>query len=396
MSNLKFDFDTIVDRRNTNCGKWDTMDQKYGSSQLIHLGVADMDFRAPQPIIDGFRQCIDHGIFGYTDLNEAFYDSFIAWAKRKHDTSVRKEEILFCPRINISSSLCVETFTQPRDSVIINTPAYGPLYNAIVKNNRQVLESRLALENDRYRIDLNHLEEIITPNTKLFILCSPHNPVGRVWTNEELTEIGEFCVRHDLILFSDEIHGDITAPGVQFISTLSLNEEIRQRLVVAASPTKTFNIPGVILSYLVIPNGALREQVRAEIDRIGMHNPTVFAVTAAEKAYTECDGWYDAVLAYINENEAYTRSYFAEHMPEFHIYPREGTYLLWMDYSKLGCTEEELEKWFLEKAHVSVYMGTVFREEGRGCIRVNIASPRTLLEQAYGQMASVYDALKAK
>lgn len=396
MSDLKFDFDTIVDRRNTNCGRWDTMDKKYGSNELIHLGVADMDFRAPQPIIDGFQQCVDHGIFGYTDLNEAFYDSFISWMKRKHAADVKKEEILFCPRINISSSVCVETFTQPGDSVIINTPAYGPLYNAIVKNNRDVLESRLILENDRYRINLDHLEEIITPNTKLFILCSPHNPVGRVWTKEELTEIGEFCVRHHLILFSDEIHGDITAQGTHFVSTLSLQEEIRQLLVVAASPTKTFNIPGVILSYLVIPNGELRKKIQDDIDRIGMHNPTIFAVTAAKKAYTECDDWYDAVTDYINENEAYTRSYFAEHMPEFHIYPREGTYLLWMDYSRLNCTEEELEKWFIEKAHVGVYMGTVFREEGRGCIRVNIASPRKLLEQAYGQMASVYDALKAK
>ena len=149
MSNLKFDFDTIVDRRNTNCGRWDTMDKKYGSNELIHLGVADMDFRAPQPIIEGFQNCVDHGIFGYTDLNEAFYDGFISWMKRKHAAVVKKEEILFCPRINISSSVCVETFTQPGDSVIINTPAYGPLYNAIVKNNRDVLESRLILENDK-------------------------------------------------------------------------------------------------------------------------------------------------------------------------------------------------------------------------------------------------------
>lgn len=396
MPNFGFDFDTIVDRRNTNCGRWDTMDKKYGSTRIIHLGVADMDFRAPQPIIDGFQKCLNHGIFGYTDLSDAFYDGFIGWMKRKHMVDIRRDEIVFCPRINISSSLCVETFTQPGDAVIINTPAYGPLYNAVVKNNRTVLESRLVLENNRYRIDFEHLEESITPNTRMFILCSPHNPVGRVWTKEELTQVGEFCRKHQLILFVDEIHGDITAPGVDFVSTLSLNEEIRKGLVVAASPTKTFNIPGVILSYLVIPNGELRKMVQDDIDRIGMHNPTVFAVTAAEKAYTECDDWYEAVIDYINENEAYTRSYFARNMPEFHIYPREGTYLLWMDYSKLSCTEEELEKWFVERAHVGVYMGTTFREEGRGYIRVNIASPRKLLEQAYGQMADVYGELKVK
>ena len=396
MPNHEFDFDTVVDRRNTNCGKWDTMDQKYKSRQLIHLGVADMDFRAPQPIIDGFQKCVDHGIFGYTDLSDAFYDSFISWMKRKHAVDVRKEEILFCPRINISSSLSVEMFTQPGDTVIINTPAYGPLYNAIVKNNRNVLESRLILENDRYCIDFEHLEETITPDTKMFILCSPHNPVGRIWTKEELNQVGEFCLKHRLILFTDEIHGDIKAPGIDFISILSLKEEIRQLSVVAASPTKTFNIPGVILSYLVIPNSDLRKKIQDDIDRIGMHNPTVFAVTAAEKAYTECDDWYEAVIAYINQNEEYTRSYFAKHMPEFHIYPREGTYLLWMDYSRLDCTEEELEQWFIEKAHVGVYMGTVFREEGRRYIRMNIASSRKLLKQAYEQMASVYDELNNK
>ncbi len=242
MPNPKFDFDTIVDRRNTNCGRWDTMDKKYGSNELIHLGVADMDFRAPQPIIDGFQKCVDHGIFGYTDLSDAFYDSFISWMKRKHAVDVRKEEILFCPRINISSSLSVEMFTQPGDTVIINTPAYGPLYNAIVKNNRNVLESRLILENDRYCIDFEHLEETITPDTKMFILCSPHNPVGRIWTKEELNQVGEFCLKHRLILFTDEIHGDIKAPGIDFISILSLKEEIRQLSVVAASPTKTFNL----------------------------------------------------------------------------------------------------------------------------------------------------------
>ena len=154
----KYDLDTIVDRRNTNCGRWDTMDKKYGSSQLIHLGVADMDFRVPEPIIDGFRKCVDHGIFGYTDLNEAFYDSFISWMERKHDVKIHKEEIVFCPRINISSSLCVETFTEEGDAVMINTPAYGPLYDAIVKNHRTVLESRLVLENDRYGIYFKHLE----------------------------------------------------------------------------------------------------------------------------------------------------------------------------------------------------------------------------------------------
>lgn len=252
----------------------------------------------------------------------------------------------------------------------------------------------MSLDREKYVIDFQKLEEQVSPDTKMFILCSPHNPVGRVWSREELEKVGEFCVKHDLILFVDEIHGDITAQGVDFISSLSLSKKVRKRLVVATSLTKTFNIPGVILSYLVIPNEEIREKVARSIDRIGMHNPTIFSMAATEAAYTQCDDWYEAVLVYIDENEKYTRSFFSENMPEFHIYPREGTYLLWIDYRALGCTEEELDKWFIEEARVSVYMGTVFQEEGRGFIRLNIAFPRKLLEEAYRRMEEAYGNLK--
>lgn len=393
MSQKNLDFDTIIDRRHTSCGKWDTMDQKYGSVDLIHLGVADMDFPSPQPIIDSFQKCLDHGIFGYTDLTDKYYEGFITWMKKRHSVEVKREEILFCPRINISSSLCVDTLTQKGQGVIIQTPAYGPLYQSIVKNNRKVLENPLKLEGDKYTIDFEKLEELSGPDTKMLILCSPHNPVGRVWTKEELEAVGRFCVEKDLLLFVDEIHGDITAKGVDFVSSLNLSPEVRERLVVATSLTKTFNIPGVILSYLVIPNQELRQKVADSIDRIGMHNPTIFSMAATETAYTECDDWYEAMLSYIDENENYTREYFSKYLPGFHIYPREGTYLLWMDYKALGLGEEDLEKWFLEEARVSVYMGTVFQEEGRGFIRVNIASPRKLLEQAYERMRKAYPKL---
>lgn len=389
-----FDFDTVYNRRNTNCGRWDTMDEKYGRNDLIHLGVADMDFRSPEPILEKLQECVSHGIFGYTDLNEDYYTGFISWMKRKHAVEIKREEIVFCPRINISASMCVNIFTEPGDEIVINTPAYGPLYQAITKNDRKPIKSELKEVNGAYVLDFEELEQKVSANTKMFILCSPHNPVGRVWKREELEQIGQFCLKHKLTLFVDEIHGDITAENVEFVSALTLSEEVRDCLITAAAPTKTFNIPGVILSYLVIPDEERREKVKAEIDRIGMHNPNVFAAAVAGAAYTECDEWYEAMLSYINENDSFTRTYFAEHMPEFLIYPREGTYLLWMDYKKLGCTEEELEKWFIEKAHVSVYMGSVFQEEGKGCIRVNIASPRKLLEQAYSQMYAVYNEIK--
>lgn len=383
---MHFDFDTITDRRNTNCGKWDTMDQKYGRKDMIHLGVADMDFKAPAPVLDGLRDVLDMGVLGYTDLSDKFFESIQRWYRKQYGLEVPREWIVFCPRINIASSICVETYTEIGDGVIMNTPAYGPLQNAILKNGRRMLSSPLKRNGDRYEMDFDHMESLVDDRTKMLILCNPHNPTGRSWTKEELTQAADFCKKHNLVLFSDEIHGDLMAEGVKHQPTLSVTEEVNDRLIVATSPAKTFNIPGVIVSYMIIPNEELRSKIAADIDRIGMHNPTIFAVTAVEKAYTECDDWYEAVKKYIDENEKYTRQFFAEHFPDFHIMPREGTYLLWIDCQKTGRSEEELEQWFLQKANVSVYMGSVFGEAGRGYIRLNLASPRSLLEEAYERM----------
>lgn len=392
--NMKINFDEWNERRNTNCGKWDTMDKKYQKEGMLHLGVADMDFRSPKQIIDAFQDILDKGIFGYTDLSDRFYENIREWMRQKHQAEVSREEIVFCPRINVSSSICVETFTEEMDEVIINTPAYGPLYQAVVKNHRKVVEIPLILENGSYKIDFAHLESVVTDKTKMFILCSPHNPVGRVWTREELEEVGAFCKKHDLLLFVDEIHGDIVAEGVTFTTALTLSETVRERLIVATSLTKTFNVPGVIVSYMIVPDEEIRSRIAQTIDRIGMHNPTIFAVAAVEHGYMECEEWYRQMLAYVNENETFTREFFAEHFPEFEILERQGTYLLWISYEKLGITEEELEKWFLEKANVSVYMGSVFGNEGRGFIRLNIASPRAMLKEAYERMAAVYSEIK--
>ena len=391
---MKINFDEWNERRNTNCGKWDTMDKKYQKGGMLHLGVADMDFQSPKQIIDAFQDILDKGIFGYTDLSDRFYENIREWMRQKHQAEVSREEIVFCPRINVSSSICVETFTEEMNEVIINTPAYGPLYQAVVKNHRKVVESPLILENGSYKIDFAHLESVVTDKTKMFILCSPHNPVGRVWTREELEEVGAFCKKHDLLLFVDEIHGDIVAEGVTFTTALTLSETVRERLIVATSLTKTFNVPGVIVSYMIVPNEEIRSRIAQTIDRIGMHNPTIFAVAAVEHGYMECEEWYQQMLDYVNENEKFTREFFAEHFPEFEILERQGTYLLWISYEKLGITEEELEKWFLEKANVSVYMGSVFGNQGRGFIRLNIASPRTMLKEAYERMAAVYSELK--
>ena len=391
----QFHFDEVINRRNTNSAKWDTMDRKYGKKDMIHLGVADMDFKAPDAILNGLHDVLNMGVLGYSDPFDKFFESIQRWYRKQCGLEIPREWIVFCPRINISSSICVETLTQPGDSIMIHAPAYGPLKEAILKNDRQLLESPLKREGDKYTLDLPQMERLVDSRTKMLIMCNPHNPTCRAWTREEMTQVAQFCKEHDLILFCDEIHGDLMAGDRKHQTALSITEDVNDRLVLASSPAKTFNIPGVIVSFLIVPNPEIRSRIAKDIDRIGMHNPTIFAVTALEKAYTECDDWYEAVKKYIDENEAFTREYFEAHFPGFHILPREGTYLLWMDYRATGLNAQQMERWFLEDCNVSVYMGSVFGPEGDGYIRLNLASPRPLLQEAYERMRAAWSSCKA-
>ena len=236
------------------------------------------------------------------EMNKAFDEETTEW-------------IVFCPRINIASSICVETYTEKGDGIIMHTPAYGPLQNSILKNNRKMLSSPLKKNGEHYEMDFAQMESMVDEHTKMMILCNPHNPTGRAWTKEELVQVADFCREHDLILFTDEIHGDLMKAGVRHQTALDVTEEMNDRLILASSPTKTFNIPGVIVSYMIIPNEKLRKEIEVTIDRIGMHNPTIFAVTAVEKAYTECDDWYEAVKKYIQSNIEFMMSYLKENIP---------------------------------------------------------------------------------
>ena len=386
-------FDQIIDRRGTNCARWDTMDREYGNRDVIHLEVADMDFRSSDAIRKGLSRCIDHGIFGYTDLSDAFYSGIMHWYKVRKQIDVRKDEIVFCPRINIGLGLCVEGFTEKGNEILINTPGYMPLYDVIQKNGRIPVESPLIYCGGRYDLDFDQIERSITAKTKMIVLVNPHNPTGRLWTKDELDRLADICVRHDLILFSDEIHGDIIGSGGHFTSTLQLSEEARQHLITASSITKTFNVPGSIIAYLIVPNARLREELRRQIDRVGMHNPNIFSMSIIENAYFHSDAWYEAMLSYLDENVRFTLDYFHRYMPEIEFAQREASYMLWGSYGRLGCSEDRMHRWFLDEAKVGVFMGSHYGQGGAGFFRMNIASPRPLLEQAFERMRESYHLL---
>lgn len=387
-------FNHINDRRGTGCAKWDEMDEKYGNEDMIHLAVADMDFQAPLPVRKRLSDVISHGIFGYTNLEDSFYTSIKRWLKLQIGEDIPTDWIVFCSRINVSASLTVAALTEPGDGILIHGPGYMPLHHAVTKNNRKLLISPLRLQNRRYEMDFEQMEEIVDERTRMVILCNPHNPCLRSWNREELDELADFCTRHNLILFSDEIHSDIRPRGTDFTSALNLGEELKSRLVYASSPTKTFNIPGIIFSYLIIPNPELRQRFKAEIDRVGIHNPNAFTNAAISACYNECDSWLLEVNQYIDDNERFVRNYMEASMPEFQIFPREGTYLLWIDCRAFHVSDEELERWFTEKARVGVYMGHVFGPQGQGFIRWNLGTSRLLLQEALDRMKNVYHHLK--
>lgn len=392
---MNYNFDEIINRYNTNCAKWDEASEEYGK-ELIYLGVADMDFKSPKPVIKAMEKVIEHGIFGYTVLNENYFKVIQNWIKNRFNWSIQKEWILFCPRISVAISLIIETLTKEGDGIIVQSPGYSPIRDAVVKNKRKLILNSLKLENGKYKMDLEELENKIDSSVKIFILCSPHNPVGRVWTKEELKELSDFCIKHNLIIISDEIHSDIVYKEYKHTPIGLISDEIQERCIVCNSITKTFNVPGIITSNIIIPNEKIRNSIKKTIDKSGNHNPNIFSVPAVEAAYTECDDWLKELLEYVEENYKYFKCYINKNMPKFKIIKPEGTYLVWIDCRELGLKEEELEDFFANKAKVGVYMGSIFGEEGKGFIRVNLGTARENIKIALDRINVAYNTLSRR
>lgn len=376
---INSEFDQVINRYNTNCAKWDEGREKCGK-EALQMSVADMDFRSPKEILETMHKIVDHGIFGYTIFPKTYYSSVVDWYKKRHNWDIKKEWILYSPRVGIGIGLVVQNFTKKGDGIILQTPAYPTLEEVIVKNERKLIENPLILRKGRYEIDLDSLENKIDENTKIFMICNPHNPTGRVFTREELDKIVRFCVKHDLLIVSDEIHGDFTFKPNKHIPIASI-EEARDRSLVCSSITKTFNVPGVITSNMIIPSKELREKVAKILDIAVIHNPNIFAAGITEIAYNKCEYWLDDVIEYILENKRIVKEFFENRIKSLHLVDSEGTYLIWIDYKDTGLSGEEIYKLLLEEGNVNVYMGEHFGESGKGFIRVNLATPRVNVEK---------------
>lgn len=375
-------FDQKIDRNQTNCVKWDQRDTVFGHADLLPLWVADMDFAAPPAVIDALKNRARHPIYGYSYPPPEFYQAVLEWMQKRHGWKLEKEWLLVTPGVVPALSLAVLAFTNPGDRIIIQPPVYGPFFNVVEQNGRQPVLNPLKEENGRYTMDFAHLETVADPSVKMLILCSPHNPVGRVWTPEELRWLGEFCLRHRILLVSDEIHSDLVYKNYTHTPIASLSTKLAPSTITCLAPSKTFNVAGLNTSIVVIPDQAKRDQFQKMKGALGMGMYNPFGLAAFTAAYQTGGPWLDQLILYLQGNLDYLLEFCAERIPLIKPVPPEGTFLVWLDCRRLPLSPQGLNEFLSREAKVGLNAGSAFGPGGEGYERINIACPRPLLTEA--------------
>lgn len=378
----KYDFDTIIDRRDTCCQKWDEMEHLFGTNDLLPMWVADMDFQAPPEVIEALRERVNHGVFGYTSRCPSYYESITGWFARRHGWTIDQEWIRHTPGVVPALAASILAFTQPGDGVLVQPPVYYPFFNAIRGRGRTVVENPLLFKNGRFEMDYADLEKKLEDSSvKLVFLCSPHNPVGRVWSRQELETFGSVCAASGVIVISDEIHCDILFKGAKHIPYASISEETRDHSITTIAPSKTFNIAGLSTAAVVIPSKRLRDNYQSVVDFLHVNGGNVFGTLALEAAYIHGEPWLNELLAYLEGNLDFIEEFLAERLPDISLIRPEGTYVPLLDCRALEMTGPELERLLVEKGGVALDGGHWFGTGGTGFVRINIATPRALLKE---------------
>lgn len=379
---MKYDFNQVINRFNTNSVKWDNTEKLFGDKDILPMWIADMDFAAPKPVVDAIVKRAEHGVYGYTTRSLDYFQAFIDWVERRHNWSIEKRWIRCTPGIMPALSIAIQAFTNENDKIIIQTPVYTPFTEVIQKNDREIVLNPLILENGRYEMDFKKLEEVAQDtDVKMIILCNPHNPAGRVWSKEELTRLGQICMENNVLVVSDEAHFDLVYKGYTHTPFASISKEFADQSITCTAPSKTFNLAGVQMANIIIPNKELRDPFTKIIDKLYLGLSNTFGVTASEYAYKYGEEWFGQFLDHLESNLAFLTEFLETNLKEIKVIPPEGTYLAWLDCRELGMDWEELEKFFREKAKVAFDEGYTFGLGGEGFTRVNMACPRSVLEE---------------
>ena len=386
----KYNFDEVIDRHGTDCLKYDFGMKRKGRDDLLPLWVADMDFRLPDEILDEFHKRIDHGIFGYTDPLDEYFAAMNHWFSTRYGYTIEPEWVTLGAGIVYALGTSVRAFTEEGDAMMVMQPVYYPFSEVIKNDGRRLVNCQLRYENNHYSIDFEKMEKMIREEgVKALIFCNPHNPVGRVWSAEELEKLGDICVKNGVTVVSDEIHQDFVFKGKHQVFA-GLKKEFQDISITCTSPSKTFNLASMMISNIFIPNPELRRKFRKQLDAAGISQLGVLGLVATEAAYSKGEEWYQAMHAYVEANINYTKEYVEKYLPGVKMTDLEGTYLVWLDFRETGLTVAELEDLILNKARLWLDSGKIFGKEGEGFQRINVACPRATLTEALERIRKAF------
>ncbi len=381
-----YNFDEIIDRSNTNSLKYDLRGQLFGLPEVIPMWVADMDFKTPDFVVNAFKERINHEIFGYTLTPDSLLNSIINWVDHRHQWKIKKEWIGFTPGVVPSLNLAVLAFTKPGDKIVIQTPVYPPFFTAASDHKRKLIINPLILKNGRYCMDFENLIEQIDKNTKLLILCSPHNPTGNVWKESELKTLADICMHNNILIVSDEIHSDIVFSGHKHIPLASLSGDISRHVITLMAASKTFNFAGLNFSYFIVSDRSLYNELKQTTEKLHLGLGNIFGSIATDAAYKYGEEWLFQLIVYLEKNIAFAEEFINRNIPSVKIIRPEATFLLWLDFRGTGLTEVQLKKLIIQEAKLGLSDGVIFGQDGSGFQRINIGCPKSILEKALTQI----------
>ena len=388
---MECDFDKVISRRGTDSYKWDSAAGK----EVLPMWVADMDFPTAPAVIEALLNRVQHGIFGYTRVPDSYYEAVTSWFARRHSWGIDRNWIIYTSGVVPAISAIIKALTVPGDKVLVQTPVYNCFFSSIRNNGCSIADSPLVFSGNTYRIDFDDLEQkAADPKVKLMLLCNPHNPAGRVWTREELSRIGEICIRNGVTVISDEIHCELVFPGHKYIPFASVSQDFLQHSVTCISPSKAFNIAGLQIANIVCSDATWRAKIDRAINDNEVCDVNPFGVIALQAAYNKSEAWLDKLVEYLYANYNYMREFCAEHLPDFPLAELEGTYLVWMDCRKLGISSHELEQELTDKAGLWLNAGTMYGRSGEGFMRWNIACPRVVLAEGLSRFHDYVNSLR--
>jgi cysteine-S-conjugate beta-lyase len=391
---MDWNFDDTPAREGTNSIKYDLRKETFGDPGIIPLWVADMDFATPRFIIDSLKHRLEHEILGYSFRPPQYFSSIAEWQAKRHNWTIEKEWITFCPGIVPAVNICTLAFTSPGDCVVVQPPVYFPFFSAVEAHGRKLVYNNISENNGEWEMDFEGLEKIAATHPKMIIISNPHNPVGRAWSREELSILAEKCVRNNILILSDEIHCDLVMPQYNHVPLAGLSQEIADITITCIAPSKTFNLAGLSTSSVIISNPVLRKSFSSMVEKLHISGGNIFGTEASVAAYTQGERWLDELVSYINTNALYIADFCRTNIPEIIPSRLEATYLLWLDCRKFGMTGKELNDFFIKRAGVGMNEGSTFGPGGEGFMRMNIACPKRTLTKALEQIEAAVSSIR--